>query len=452
MKEKKVSKLSMICYGIGDLASQFGWTFVGSYLTIFYTDIVGLAPAVVSAIMLCARVWDAVNDPMMGAIAERTKSRFGRFRPYIAFGSPFLALAIILTFTAPFGNGTAGIVWASVTYIIAGMLYTLVNIPYGALAGVMTTDANERNQINACRSVGMGVGMILINVCSSGIMLAFSNGSEVATGRGYFMTALIYCVISVPLFFCVFLGCKEVVHSGNGENKIPLMVTVKNIVSNKYLVLVFVIVLFQMTAFMGRIAITTYYVIYCLGAFSLIAIIMTIPAIGGTVSSFFVAPLVKRFGKKKTLMVGLAMQGVGLLIVYLAPFDNLVMVVVGHIIYGAFNVAFPITLSMTSDAIDYQELKSGVRTDGSSYAMFTLATKAGNAVGGAVGVLLLGIFGYQANAQQTAEALQGINLTVNLLPAVLFFLGALTCLFWDMSDTDSENIRKELEARRQVEA
>ena len=151
MKEKRVTKWSMFCYGLGDLASQFGWTFVGSYLTMFYTDIVGLAPVAVSAIMLCARIWDGINDPMMRAIAERTKSRFGRFRPYIAFGSPFLALAIILTFTAPFGNGTKGIAWAAVTYIIAGMLYTLVNIPYGALAGVMTTDADERNKINACR-------------------------------------------------------------------------------------------------------------------------------------------------------------------------------------------------------------------------------------------------------------------------------------------------------------
>ena len=111
------------------MASQFVWTFVGSYLTVFYSDIVGLAPAAISAIMLIARIWDAINDPMMGAIAERTHSKWGRFRPYIAFGCPFLALFGVLTFTAPFGNGTAGVIWAAVTYIIAGMLYTLVIIP-----------------------------------------------------------------------------------------------------------------------------------------------------------------------------------------------------------------------------------------------------------------------------------------------------------------------------------
>ena len=109
--QKRASRAAVICYGFGDLASQFVWTFVGSYLTLFYTDVVGLAPAIVSVIMMGARIWDGVNDPMMGAIAERTRSRFGRFRPYIAFGCPFLALFGVLTFTNPFGGSSvAGII------------------------------------------------------------------------------------------------------------------------------------------------------------------------------------------------------------------------------------------------------------------------------------------------------------------------------------------------------
>lgn len=110
-KKLKATKAATICYGFGDLASQFVWTYVGSYLTIYYTDIVGLAPAAVSVIMMLARIWDAINDPMMGAIAERTRSKFGRFRPYIAFGAPFLAIFSVLTFTNPFsGKSTAGVI------------------------------------------------------------------------------------------------------------------------------------------------------------------------------------------------------------------------------------------------------------------------------------------------------------------------------------------------------
>ena len=120
---------------------------------------VGLAPLAVSTILMAAKIWDAVNDPMMGGISERTHTKWGRFRPYILFGAPFLGLFSVLTFTAPFGNGTAGIVWAAFTYIGAGMLYTLVNIPYGAMAGVMTTQDSDRNKLNSIRGIGMQVGM-----------------------------------------------------------------------------------------------------------------------------------------------------------------------------------------------------------------------------------------------------------------------------------------------------
>ena len=245
-----MSKWTMMIYGLGDLASQFVWTFVGTYLTVFYTDIVGLAPLAVSMIMLLARLWDGINDPIMGMIAERTRSKFGRFRPYVLFGAPLLALFSVLTFTSPFGNGTAGVIWASVIYTIAGMLYTMVNIPYGALAAVMTEDANERNELNAWRSIGMNVGMIVVNSLSAVLMLRFSEGSAVADGRGYFTTAMIYALISLPMFLGVFLTSKEVIQPTNQE-KVSMKETMRNIFGNKYLMILFLIMVLQMTAFMG---------------------------------------------------------------------------------------------------------------------------------------------------------------------------------------------------------
>lgn len=447
--KKLASKAAVICYGFGDLASQFVWTFVGSYLTIFYTDIVGLAPAAVSIIMIVARIWDAVNDPMMGAIAERTRSKLGRFRPYIAFGCPFLAIFGVLTFTNPFGGGqTSGVIWAAVTYIIAGMLYTLVNIPYGALAGVMTEDANQRNTINASRNIGMNLGMIIVNACSAGLALKFSEpGAEVANGRGYMMTAIIYGVLSIPLFLIVFATAKEQVKPMAIKNKFSAKDTIKNLVQNKYLMIVTLIMLLQMTAFMGRIAVCSYYVIYCLGSFTLIALIMTIPSIGSVIGSFFVPMAAKKFGKRNVLMGSMIIQGIGLLIIYFAPFDNQTMVLAGCWVFGLFNVGFPMTLSMVSDSVDYMELKTGIRTDGTAYATYGLATKIGNAIGGAAGVLILAGFGYVAGAEQTAETLKGINILVNLIPAIIFFVAALACLLWNMSDRDADDIRKQLKQK-----
>lgn len=443
------SKLAVICYGFGDLASQFVWTFVGSYLTIYYTDIVGLAPAIVSVIMMGARIWDAINDPMMGAIAERTRSKFGRFRPYIAFGCPFLAIFAVLTFTNPFGGGSAaGAIWAAVTYIIAGMLYTLVNIPYAALSGVMTEDANQRNKINTSRNIGMNLGMVIVNALSAGLALRFSGeGAEVANGHGYMMTALIYAIISIPLFLIVFATAKEKVQPMHGTQAFSFKDTVNNLVRNKYLMIITLIMLLQMTAFMGRIAATSYYVIYCLGSFTMIALIMTIPSLGGIIGSFFVPFFAKRFGKRAVLMGSMLIQAVGLLVIYFAPFDNITMVLVGCWIFGLFNVGFPMTLSMVADSVDYMELKTGIRTDGTAYATYGLATKVGNAIGGSIGVLLLAAFGYVANAEQTAEAMNGINIVVNLIPAILFILGAAACLLWDMSDKDADEIREKLKAK-----
>lgn len=448
---KRASKAAVICYGFGDLASQFVWTYVGSYLTIFYTDIVGLAPLVVSAIMIIARIWDAVNDPMMGAIAERSHSRWGRFRPWIAFGCPFLAIFGVLTFTNPFGGGSAaGALYAAITYIIAGMLYTLTNIPYASLSGVMTEDAQQRNKINTSRNIGMNAGMVIVNACSASLMLFFSGkDAEVANGTGYMMTALVYGIISIPLFLIVFFTARENVGPSGAKKKFSFKETFGNLVKNKYLMIVTLIMAIQMTAFMGRIAVCSYYVIYCLGSFTLISVIMTIPSIGGIIGSLFVPAAAKKFGKRNVLMGSMIVQGIGLLIMYFAPFDNLALVIVGCCIFGLFNVGFPMTLSMVADSVDYMEYKTGIRTDGTAYATYGLATKLGNAVGGSVGVLLMSAFGYVANAEQTEAAKNGINTVVNLIPAILFFIAAACCLLWKMTDKDADDIRAKLKERRE---
>lgn len=447
---KLASKAAVICYGFGDLASQFVWTFVGSYLTIFYTDIVGLAPIAVSAIMLGARIWDAVNDPLMGAFAERTRTKMGRFRPYIIFGSPILALFGVLTFTNPFGGSSrAGVIWAAITYIVAGMVYTLVNIPYTALSGVMTEDANQRNKINTSRNIGMNVGMIIVNSCSAGLALYFSGaGAEVANGRGYMMTALVYSIISIPLFLIVAFTSKEYVAPVNNIAKFSFKDTFNNLVGNKYLMIITLIMTLQMTAFMGRIAVCAFYVIYCLGSFSMIALIMTIPSIGAVIGSIFVPYFAKKFGKRNVLMYSMLIEALGLLIVYLAPFDNMTMVLTGCCIFGLFNVGFPMSLSMVADSVDYMELKTGIRTDGTAYATYGLATKVGNALGGSIGILLLSAFGYVANSEQTANALRGINIVVNLIPAILFVLSALLCLLWKMTDQQADDIRIALDQKK----
>ncbi|MGN0401459.1 MAG: MFS transporter [Acetatifactor sp.] len=450
---KRASNLGVIFYSCGDLASQFVWTFIGSYLTVFYTDIVGLAPAVAAAIMMIARVWDAVNDPMMGAIAERTRSKLGRFRPYILFGSPLLAIFSVLCFTHPFaGSSTAGVIYAAVTYIITGMLYTLVNIPYGALAAVMTEDAEQRNKINASRNVGMNVGILIVNGITANIMLFFSGkGAEVANGNGYFMTALVYAIISIPCFLAVFFTSKEQVIPEGAKEKFSLKATITGLVTNKNLMILLVIMILQMAAWMGRIGVVIYYIMYCLGSFTLIPVIMLAPSVCGIVSSLLVPKVMSKFGKRTTLQIAVTCQGIALLAMYFTSFDNLTLIIIESGLVGFFNVSFPCSLSLLGDAIDYNEYKTGVRNDGIAYATYGLAQKLGNAIGASVGVLLLAAFGYVANAQQTPETLHGINMVVNLMPAIIFFLTAIFAFTWRLKDSEADEVRAKLHERKNKE-
>jgi GPH family glycoside/pentoside/hexuronide:cation symporter/probable glucitol transport protein GutA len=313
----------------------------------------------------------------------------------------------------------------------------------------MSEDSNQRNTINTSRNIGMNVGMIIVNACSAGLALMFSGkGAEVANGHGYMMTAVIYGIISIPLFLIVFFTAKENVQPVEHNQKFSFKTVIKNLVTNKYLMFIMIIMICQMTAFMGRIAVTAYYVIYCLGSFTMIPLIMTIPSIGAVIGSLFVPWAAKKFGKRNVLMGSTIIQGIGLLIIYMAPFDNIAMVLIGCSIYGLFNVGFPMSLSMVADSVDYMELKSGVRTDGTAYATYGLATKIGNAIGGSLGVLALAAFGYVAGGEQTAETLKGINIVVNLVPAFIFFLSAACCLLWNMSDKDADEIRTKLHEKR----
>ena len=450
---KRASNCGVIFYSFGDLASQFVWTFIGSYLTVFYTDIVGLAPAAAAAIMMIARVWDAVNDPMMGAIAERTRSKFGRFRPYILFGSPLLAIFSVLCFTHPFaGSSKAGVIYAAVTYIITGMLYTLVNIPYGALAAVMTEDAEQRNKINASRNVGMNVGILIVNGITANVMLFFSGkGAEVANGNGYFMTALVYAIISIPCFLAVFFTSKEQVVPEVTKEKFSLKTTITGLVTNKNLMILLVIMILQMAAWMGRIGVVIYYIMYCLGSFTLIPVIMLAPSVCGIVSSLLVPKVMSKLGKRVTLQIAVTCQGLALLAMYFTPFDNLTLIIIESGLVGFFNVSFPCSLSLLGDAIDYNEYKTGIRNDGIAYATYGLAQKLGNAIGASVGVLLLAAFGYVANAQQTPETLHGINMVVNLMPAIIFFLTAIFAFTWRLKDSEADEVRAKLHERKSKE-
>ena len=201
----KVPLISKIAYGFGDVGCNFSWMFVSNFLMIFYTDVFGISMAAVSALMLFSRFWDAINDPIVGGLTDKTKTKWGRYRPWLLIAAPITAVLLIMTFWAhPDWSDRSKVIYMVITYCLLVLGYTCVNIPYGTLCGAMTQDIDERAKINTSRSVSAMVAIGIINIIT--VPLIGKLGSQSAK-TGYLLVAIIYGCIFAALSFLLF--CKN---------------------------------------------------------------------------------------------------------------------------------------------------------------------------------------------------------------------------------------------------
>lgn len=448
---KKLSKITFFAYGCGDFASNLCWTFIGSYLSIFYTDIVGMAPAVASAIMLVAKLWDGINDPMFGAIAERTHTKLGRFRPYILYGAPFLAVFSVLTFTK-LGSGTVAVVWAAFTYIGCGMLYTVVNLSYGSLSTVMTDDTEELVKLNNYRMIGTNVSSVLLNAISAPLLVYLSGNTGSYTAGGYTKLAMIYAICALPMFIFVFSKCKERLAPINKKSKIPLKQSIKCVLTNKPLMLIFFVQLFALGSFFGRMGVAVYYFMYDLKRPDLISLLMALPSLVTVIGIMVSKPFLMKVGRMKMQIIGLLGQAASLAAIWYVGgflgYDHVGTIIVLHAVYGFFCYTCAIPMAMIPDAINYEEDKTGVRADGTSYAAVSLSTKFASAFGVSGALLVMGAMGYVANQEQTAAGLSGINFSANLLFAIVALIGIIPALMYPLNEEKNEEIKARLAKKR----
>lgn len=452
ISQLKLSRLTLIAYGCGDFASNMCWTFIGTYLSVFYTDALGIAPALASILMMSARIFDAVFDPAFGAIAERTRSRFGRFRPYILFGAPVLAILTVICFTQ-FGNGgTTTAIFAFLAYLFCGLSYTVVNLSYGSLSTVMTTDPEDVAQLNSYRMIGTNLSSVVLNAITPTLLIAFSGSSKI-TSHGYTKTAVLFAVLSLPIFYFTAIMCKERIHPVQSKSKVKLRDTVRSVVTNKPLLLIFMIQLLAMTAFFGRMGVLAYYCLYNIKNPALMAAFMSLPSLATVIGIMATKNYIIRVGKKKMASIGYIGASATLLLMFLvgqfAGYSNIILLLVLNTLYGFFCFSFPIPMAMVTDAINFGEEKFGVRSDGTSYATVSLSTKFGQAIGVSAAVALMGVFGYVPNAQQSASALTGINIGTNLMMAILYLLCLIPMFMYPLTEKVSQDIIDRLTAKRE---
>lgn len=447
----KLSQVNYIAYACGDFASNLCWTFVGTYLSVFYTDVLGIAPALASMLLLIAKISDGIFDPIFGSIAERTRTKFGRFRPYIIFGAPVLAVFSSLCFTQV-GTGTVSAIFAFIIYVFCGFAYTVVNLSYGSLSTVMTTDPNEVAQLNSYRMIGTNLSAVILNAITPGLLVFFS-GSDQYTATSYMWVAIFFALCSLPLFYFTAWKCKERIQPINISAKVPLKETVNSVVRNKPLLLIFLIQLLAMTAFFGRMGIVIYYLMYNVQTFNLIALFMSLPSLATVVGIFFTKNYIVKIGKKKMAAIGYIGAAISLILMFIVGefmgYNHVNLLLILTVLYGFFCFSFPIPMAMVNDAINYSEDKFGVRSDGTSYATVSLSTKLGSAFGVSLGIMVMGMTGYIANTQQTPEALTGINFSTNLMMALLYLLCLIPLFKYPLNEKVSAEILDKLTAKRE---
>jgi sugar (glycoside-pentoside-hexuronide) transporter len=442
-KQTNIGMAQIGIYGLGNFASQLSWTMVTTYLTLFYTDVFGLATGAVAFLMLVARIWDGVNDPMMGAIMERTHMRWGRFRPYIAIGAPLLVIFTVLTFTVPGFGGTGKLIWAYVTYIGLGMSYTVVNIPYQALPAVMTNDPKKINRLYAAMLSGMCLGMIGLNLCTLPLVKYFGHGVQ---SVGYQKTATVFALVALPMFWLVAAFCKENI-TVKKEDNVSLKTTVVSLAKNKNLVMVLLYTILSMTGLFGRLGVAVFFYIYCVQDPRYITIFMMMQMIVGAIIMPFAPKFMEKFGRKSTAIIAMVIQALAMAMMFFGPYKNIPYLFICHIIYGLGYIAGPCGSTMIIDSVDEYDLKHSVRSDGTAFAMNGLGTKIAAALGGAVGIAVIGWYGYVAGQNPTTQVQAGINISTNLIPMICFLASIIPLLFYNLSDSKMADIREKLAAR-----
>lgn len=441
----KMSFKEKISYGLGDLGSNLMWGIVGSFLLYFYTDVALIPVAATGTLILVARILDSIIDPVIGGFVDRTNTRYGRARPYILFGIIPFAIMLILTFTSPDISATGKIIYASVTYIIAGLLYSIVNVPYGALMPMMTRSGEEKNQLSSYRMMGMAVGSIIVTALTTPMVKFFGGGSE---QKGYLFTTMIFAVLSAIMFLIVFRNCKErfVEPVSAVREKGSLIHTYKSAFKNVPWVatIVFSLLFFVRTG--ATVSITIYFSLHVLHNPGMISILLPALYVSVLFSAAIAPAFLKKFKQRKGNIIAQVIFMVGLALMPMFE-HNMVMFVGLWLLANIFGgISTGAVFSMIANSVDYNEWKFNKRAEGTLYAGYSFATKVGMALGSAVVGYTLALTGYNA-ANVTAEASSAIHVLFFAIPLVCTVLQLIAISFYKLDEIHPQVVR-ELEVRR----
>ncbi|HCD7237390.1 glycoside-pentoside-hexuronide (GPH):cation symporter [Klebsiella oxytoca] len=446
---ERLSLKEKVGYGMGDAGSCMIWSVLALYLTWFYTDVYGLDAGIVGTLFLVIRIFDAFSDPVMGAICDRTRTRWGKFRPWLLWMAVPFGLGAVLMFTTPDLSMNGKIIYAWVTYLVMSLIYTAINIPYCSVAGVITLNQKERLGCLSWRFFLNGLATLIVSSSILPLTDWLGRGNRAS---GFQMTMMIMGVAATLMFLFCFSSIKERVVSIKANDS--LRKDLKDIIKNDQWLLMITITFLNVFPAFIRGAVTIYYATYVMQAsVGFITFFMALGVACNMLGSVIAKPLTDRFDKIKLFRIINIILGILSFALWFVDPHSLTPLLALFIVINILHLiqSGPILWAMMSDVDDYGDWKLGKRLTGISFAGNLFMLKMGLAVAGAIVAWILAYTGYIANKpQQNEQTLQGIIIMFSLLPMVSYFISAWIVRYFKLNNALLETIKVDL-AKRELQ-
>ncbi len=448
--ERTVPGKQVLAHCAVGIGQNLTFTFWSSYITMFYTDILGLALGAVTSLTLVARMWDAINDPLMGVIADRTRTKWGKFRPWLLFSAVPIALFLILSFTNPGFTSKGNLIYAGFTYIGMTTAFTLLDVPFWTMPAAYTENSNERTSILSKTRL-----TVTLTSLAAGFtlppMIKYFGGQD--KGKGFLGVAVLIAVIGTAVRLIGFRCVREIPANEQikkqPKEKFNFRKTIKVLTCNKPLMLLVIAGLLTNGFTTLAMNAQTYFAQYCLGDLTKMSLLHLVALPGMIVGLLLVTPISRKFGKRNSFIgINITLFVLNLLyftIGYHNPTLLLVMLAVKSIPSG---MSMVLLSSMVADTIEYAEWKTGDRSEGLISSSQTFMSNVGLAIAGSCVPLLLKLGGYVPNVAQSASSLNMIFAMQSLLPAIGFLLGMIPMFFYTLTEKRHAEIVAELNTRK----
>jgi len=440
-----------LAYGLGDFgANLIGQTQI-TFLLFFYTDVVSISAGAAGTILLVSRVLDAINDPIVGALSDRTTSRWGRYRPWILGSAVPLAVALVLCYTVPDFGASAKVVWAVVTYNLLMILYAANNIPYCALSGVMTDDSTERTSLASWRFVCAMAAALAVNMFTLDLVKYFGRGAEAS---GYQAAMVVWGAMAVICFAITFAFTRERIEP-SPQQQSSLRQDLSDMVhSGPWIALFLLAVLIHVQLALRGGTMLYYFTHYVrrqdpIWRFSPFGLFNGVGLVVVMIGVVLAKPLAKRFGKRNTIQVSLLLSAVFMALFAVVPRDALGPLFALQVLMQlSFGPSIPLLWTMMADVADYAEWKMNRRSTALAFASIVFGLKLGSGIGGWLSGEWLDYVGYMPTGDQSPTAIRGIAATISVFPALALLMGCVVLFFYRIDDRLGQQIQQALRERR----